>query len=122
MASRFVKTAVTVLLGFVLACQSVFLASANAVANAGAKKSHCCCSSKNCSTPACCAKRNQDQVPGAPASPPPTCQNELQALAAPVASTPVLPPRSTEELFTHVASSFSVRAIPLFQRDCSYLI
>src|SRR5882757_6485695 len=122
MTLRFVKTTVTVLLGFVLACQSVFLASANTGASAGARKSHCCCDSKNCSMPACCAKPAQNQVPFAPASPPPASQNELQALAASVVSSPVLPPRSTEELFTHVASSFSVRAIPLFQRDCSYLI
>src|SRR5882724_1851314 len=122
MTSRFVKTAVTVLLGFVLACQSVFLASANTVPNAGPRKSHCCCGSKNCPTPACCAKPAQNQVPFAPASPPPTSQNELQALAAPVVSAPTLPLRSTDELFTHVASSFSGRALPLFQRDCSYLI
>src|SRR5882724_10800307 len=122
MASRFMKTVVTALLGFVLVCQSVFLASANTGANAGAKKSHCCCGSKNCSTPACCAKSAQNQVPFAPASPPPISKSELQALAAPVVSTPVPPLRSTDELFTHVASSFSGRALPLFQRDCSYLI
>jgi len=116
------KTVVTALLGFVLVCQSVFLASANTGADTGLKKSHCCCSSKNCSTPACCAKPAQNQVPFAPASPPPISKSELQALAAPVVSTPVLPFRSTVELFTHLASSFLVRAIPLFQRDCSYLI
>src|SRR5882724_6737256 len=98
MTSRFVKTAVTVLLGFVLACQSVFLASANTVPNAGPRKSHCCCGSKNCPTSACCAKPAQNQVPFAPASPPATSQSELQALAAPVASTQALPPCSTEEL------------------------
>jgi hypothetical protein len=116
------KTVVTALLGFVLVCQSVFLASANTGANARAKGPHCCCGSKNCSTPACCAKPAQNQVPFAPASPPPISKSELQAWAAPVVSTPVLPPRSTNELFSRPASSFSASVIPLFQRNCSYLI
>jgi len=59
MASRLVKTAVVLLLGFVLVWHSVPTFGAGSVTNARGTESSCCCTgcdSKHCSTPACCAR------------------------------------------------------------------
>jgi hypothetical protein len=60
--------------------------------------------------------------PVAPAPVPSTSQNELQALAASVVSLLALPLSFPDKLPAQTATSISVTAIPLFQRDCCYLI
>src|SRR6266496_182182 len=89
MTSRIAKSAVVLLLGFVLAWQGVVSVSTGVSPNAGATKSSCCCSgcdSRHCSTPACCARPADDHTPYPPAPPPTSPQNERQALAASVSS------------------------------------
>ena len=126
MTSRIVKTAVTALLGFVLACQGVFLSTASAAASSSstAKVNSCChgCGTKHCSTSACCAKPAENQVPLAPVSTPPAQQTQLQALAAPITIILILPSDSTRQVVAAFAASFPRGTVPLFQRDCSYLI
>jgi len=59
MASRLVKTAFVLWLGFVLALQGVFTVSADIGTRTAATKRSCCCAGcdfKRCSTPACCAR------------------------------------------------------------------
>jgi hypothetical protein len=125
MTSRPIKMVVVLLVGFALAWQGVFATSARiGVATKDAKKS-CCrtgCDSKHCSTPACCVKPESPAAPVAPASLPSTTQNEFQALAATLVSLFTLSSRPASELPARDSSSVSVTAIPLFQRDCSYLV
>src|SRR6185369_3035573 len=125
MTSRPIKMAVVLLVGFVLAWQGVFASSARlGVTTEGAKKS-CCrtgCDNKHCSTPACCVKPESPSAPVAPASLPSTIQNQFQALAATLVSLFTLSSRPASELPARAPSSVSVTAIPLFQRDCSYLV
>src|SRR5437870_5693536 len=125
MTSRFVKTAVVILLGFVLVWQSVPTVSAGTGANVSGARSSCCCSgcdSRHCSTPACCAKPADDRTPFAPASLPTPSQNERHALAASVSSWLTLPSSPAHELPSQSVSSAAITAVPLFQRDCCYLI
>jgi hypothetical protein len=122
MMSHFVKTTAVILLGIVLAWQSVTTVSAGM--GVGGPKSTCCCSgcdSKHCSTPACCAKPADSRAPVAPASLP-VSQNEWLALATTISSCLVPLPVQTDELQARWPASVSVTAIPLFQRDCCYLI
>ena len=123
MTSRRVKTAVVLLVGFVLAWPCVFTAPVGdrSVATRVARK---CCDFQcaKCASPGCCAQPSQPSAPLPPALPPSTSHNEWQALAASVAPILALPSRSADELPSSAAWSSSLTAIPLFQRDCCYLL
>src|SRR5258708_40068841 len=124
MRSQTLRTATVILLGFILAIQGSVAASFGVIAPVA--KAGCChtdCNSKNCSTPACCAKPAENPVPFSPASLPSSSQNEFHALAASAVSLlALLPFCSTVEAPSRAISSASVTAIPLFQRDCCYLL
>src|SRR6185295_1551327 len=116
---------VVLLLGFLLAWQGAFASPARLGATSQSAKRSCCCAgcdNKHCATPACCVKPSSPSAPVAPASLPSTTQNEFQGLAATLVSLIALPSRSPNELPARAPSSVLVAAIPLFQRDCSYLI
>jgi len=122
MTSRFVKMSVVLLLGFILAGQGVFMTSAGntpIVSHAGCK----CCHSgtSKCAMPVCCAQP-ANHVPFAPASLPAPSQNEWHALAASVSSALTLPSIPIAGYSPHFVPPVSPTAIPLFQRNCSYLI
>jgi hypothetical protein len=119
------KTAVVLLLGFLLAWQSVATVAAKAGPIAGAAKSSCCCTGcdfKHCATPACCAKPADNPSPFAPAPVPPRSSQEWQALAASVTILLTLPLREADEPSAASSSFIWIPAVPIFQRDCSYLI
>jgi hypothetical protein len=125
MTSRPIKMAVVLLLGFVLACQGVFPPAGRVGAIAERAKRSCCCTgsdNKHCGIPACCVKRETPSAPVTPASLPSTSQNEFHALAVSVASVITLPVRQAGDLPACARSFASVTPIPLFQRDCSYLL
>jgi len=125
MLLRPVNTAVVFLLGLILASQCVFTISAGAAPNTpGAKTSCCCtgCDSKHCATPACCAKPADNRAPSVPVSPRSNTQKEVQALATGVASVLTLQAPPTVELSPTAFSFLRAAAVPIFQRDCSYLI
>src|SRR5712675_901820 len=125
MTSRPFKMAVVLLLGFVLAWQGVFASPVRLGATTQSVKRSCCCTgcdNKHCATPACCAKRDTPTAPVTPASLPSTSLNELQALAASVVALIALPSRAADKLPARAAVSSSVTSIPLFRRDCSYLL
>jgi hypothetical protein len=125
MRLRPIKMAVVLLLGFVLAWQGVFALSAPIGSTARGGKQGCCrtaCDDKHCATSGCCVKRDAPSAPVAPASLPSTSQNEVHALAAPTLSLLALPARAANELPTRAPSPSSVAAVPLFKRDCSYLL
>src|SRR5882724_4203116 len=124
MTLRPVKMAVVLLLGFALAWQGVFTVAAEVDQNPRGTKSSCCCTgcdSMRCATPACCARPSQPSPSSAPI-PPSISQNELQALAASTALLLTLPSHPTDDLYTTVSSLLRVATVPIFQRDCSYLI
>ena len=120
MALRLGKAAVVVWLGFVLAWQGFtavpFGSGAMPVAGSGS----CCRSSCDECAPACCGRPTQ---PASPYTPVPvrSSHNELQAIALPLANTLALYSPSAGE-FSFGPSPSPVAAVPLFQRDCSYLI
>jgi len=122
MISRLVKKAAGVLLGILLAWQSLPTPSAG-MGTGGAKSCCCCrgCDSRHCSTPACCTKPADNRGPVAPASLP-VSQNEWLALATTISSWLTLHCIQADELHAHGPASASVTAVPLFQRDCCYLI
>lgn len=125
MTLRPIKLAVVLLLGFVLAWQGVLAASATTGAKAHFGKRSCCCAGcddKHCAAPACCVKREAPSTPVAPASVPSAPQKEFRALAAAVLSLLPEPSRRANELPTYAPLSSLVTAIPLFQRDCCYLL
>jgi hypothetical protein len=125
MTSRPIKMAVVILLGFLLAWQGVFASSARiGTTEQVAKKSCCCtgCDNKSCATPACCVKPSSPSAPADPASLPSTSQNEFHALAVSAVSVLALPARPARELPACPASSALVTTVPLFQRDCAWLI
>ena len=124
MILRPVKMAVVLLLGFVLAWQGAFPVSAKANQSVLGTQSSCCCPGcdpAHCATPECCARPSQPSpstAPVAPYSP----QQELQALAVSAALLLSLPSRPADVLCTTDSSRLRVAAVPVFQRDCSYLI
>ena len=77
---------------------------------------------KHCATPVCCVKPADHRGPVAPAPLPISCQNEWHAVPATISSWLTLPSLRADELHSHWATPPSVTAIPLFQRDCCYLI
>src|SRR2546425_11306480 len=124
MILRPVKSAVVLLLGFVLAWQGVFTVSAGVNQNARGTKSSCCCTgcdSTRCATPACCSRPSRPSPSSAPVLPS-VSQNELQALGV-LAAQLLTPPSNPAEDFSTTASSLlQVATVPIFQRHCSYLI
>ncbi|SRR6266568_813094 len=121
MRARPVKTPVLLLVGVALIWQSIFTAFAGrtpVVARAGCK----CCESgcANYPTPACCAKPALPSVPLAPASARSRAQNQWQVLAVSAAASVVPGPQVADP--SPAASLFiEPKAVPIFQRDCSYL-
>ena len=125
MTLRFVKASVVLLLGFILAGQGVIMTSAGnvpvIVSHAGCR----CCKSGtvNCAMAVCCAKPARSSVPVGTAPLPASSQNEWHALAASASSSWLtLPSFSGDKLPSHSTAFAAATAVPLFQRNCSYLI
>jgi hypothetical protein len=83
-----------------------------------------CCGGKHgkCQTPACCARPADNHAPFAPASLPTPSQNEWHALAASTGFLLMLPLPSSNDLPATTILPASFTALPIFQRDCCYLI
>lgn len=124
MKPRRMKVAITLLLAFVVAWQAFFTAVA-AGGNAPAAGLGCCCTGcdfKHCSTPACCARPADDRTASAPASAPSRPSNEWQALIPSVIALLALPIHPVDEPLAVPSLLRWSAAVPIFQRDCSYLI
>lgn len=122
MMSRVAKRAVVLLLGLVLVGHGFFPTSA--AGGSPETKSACCCTGcdqTDCATPSCCVSPAGNRAPISPAPAPARTQNETQALAA-SASLLILPSIPVEDFAVSVSSFGHVAAVPIFQRDCSYLI
>jgi hypothetical protein len=123
MTLRLAKAALVLMLGFVLVWQGIPKASAGNGPMASHASCKCCVNGcGKCSTPVCCTKPVENHDPFAPASLPTPSPNEWHALAASASSWLTLPALSVDEFPSRFASSPSLTAVPLFQRDCCYLI
>ncbi|MBI3870452.1 MAG: hypothetical protein HY299_18140 [Verrucomicrobia bacterium] len=125
MTLRPIKLPLVLVLGFTLAWQGVFASTSRVGATTRRAMRSCCCAgcdNRHCATPACCVKRDTPSVPLAPASLPSASQNEFHALAVSVVALITLPSRQVGDLPACASSIASVTSIPLFQRDCSYLL
>jgi hypothetical protein len=119
MGVKLTKMTVALLLGILLAVAPTV--ATLAAPSAPAVKS-CCCHGNHCCHMACCAAPKGPAAPVAPAPVPSTSQTDLQALSASIISTLTLPPVVQKSFSPQYSSTLSMTAIPLFQRDCSYLI
>ena len=103
-----------------------FLAGPTSVAAVGTQdlKARRCCGSGcgSCSAMPCCAKPAERHAPITPCSVPQNCSKEIHALLAHViASVSILPTRP--KAFSFDFSPLPrAGAVPIFQRDCSFLI
>src|SRR6266704_2149194 len=99
---------------------------ASSLANPAAADSppscHCCNSDRsNCATPVCCSRPADSRAPVTPAAPRLALAHDSQLIAAPSLCVFTLP-RSTAQAPTTAFSSLQVGAVPIFQRDCSFLL
>ena len=85
---------------------------------------HCCnFDPAKCVTPVCCTEPVREPGQSSPASAPLSRnQSEWQAVSAAMSALPALPSIPNASLSLSAASTPPLRAIPIFQRDCSYLI
>ena len=91
-------------------------------ARGSAPACHCCNSyPRNCSRPACCASQPDSRAPVSPAVPHLASGSVWQALAPASLTLLTLGP-STLSSFPLAPSPVQAAAVPIFQRDCSFLI
>ncbi len=113
---KFASVMLALLVGLLMPGQVASSATSSTIA------CHCCNSKQaQCRTSACCVRHTDNQTPATPATPPATPQYEWHALAATI-TVLKLPSVSFTSLPTAANFSPSLTALPLFQRDCSYLI
>ena len=118
---RLVKMAVMLLLG-ALAWQTLPPEALGTGPVSNAPADTCCGSACGCCKgSACCARPAQPSSSSAPLPASSSSRKDLKALVLPLTATPGLYlPSSGELRFT--APPSPVVAVPIFQRDCSYLI
>ena len=122
MILRLAKTALVVLLGFLLVRLGVSTLSAGNGPNLTVSCQCCKVGCTKCHMPACCSKPADNHGPLAPTPLPARGPNEWHALAASVSPWLTLPPLSTDELLVRSAPFASLAVVPLFQWDYCYLI
>lgn len=95
-----------------------------ASAGSGSAPTCACCNSDpaNCVTPSCCPSPDRQRCPEAPPSRPSSGSSELQGLAADLSAVWTLLRSVPNESSTPLISFLPLRAVPIFQRDCSFLI
>ncbi|PYJ85899.1 MAG: hypothetical protein DME22_07370 [Verrucomicrobia bacterium] len=114
------KKVTAILFSFLLAgAQSVF--AANSLCAVAPAKARCACS--HCDKPTCCAARSVplSQQPVAPPSRDGS-QNQLHLLPAIVAQLISLTAPSLAESVSSASPSLKVTDVPLYVRNCSYLV
>lgn len=126
MSARLTRTAslfLTILMGVVTCWQGVLaFPSGLAASSAPCARKCCCCGHAKCRAPGCCSEPADNRVPLAPASSPTPSPNPWQALAASSVFAPALFSPFAPGARVTTSPSASVTAVPIFQRDCCYLI
>jgi hypothetical protein len=116
MALKLAKFAVALLLGFILAAYPVV----GMYGPSPVTKS--CCHGGHCCKMGCCAAPQTPASPVNPAPAPSPSQQELQAPTLSLLSLLTPPLFTSKGQAAQFSSSVLMTAIPLFQRDCCYLI
>jgi hypothetical protein len=118
MALKLTRLVIALVLGLILAAHPFVTVSATSPAakSCCCKGAHCCCDM------ACCVAPNAPSAPATPAPVPSTSQNELQVMAIPVVTLLTFPSPPANKYPWRFSSSASMAAVPLFQRDCCYLV
>jgi hypothetical protein len=119
------RKALSVLLVVMLCIMTVWQAGsavADKIPTASTPICKCCdYDPAKCATPACCARPSDSGAPAAPVVPRCASGNEWQAV--PIAPLTVSTrPRCTVHELPVPLPSILVGAVPIFQRDCSFLI
>ena len=121
--SRTTTTVIGIVVGCVLLLQGAFTTFAKP-SSTGART--CCCrgcDSKHCSTPACCAKPAGNRAPSAPAAASSSnVRTDWQALPASAAKVICFYSLRDETSPVPPKNPRPVPVVPLFQRNCSYLL
>jgi len=92
-------------------------------ASASASACACCHAERgNCSTPACCTEPSDDRVPVIPVAPRTASGYEAHVIVPTALAFFTLPRSPLHTLSIDTSSFLSLRAVPIFDRDCSYLI
>ena len=120
MALRLAKTAIVLLLGFLLSAQGVLPVSPQTGLRRATCKCHHDCNA--CPTPACCGVSNGPSTPISPAPVPFAPQVEWQALAAPATAFFVPVPPCMGGICPPASTVTKVTTVPIFERDCAFLL
>jgi hypothetical protein len=112
-----------ILMGVVTCWQGVLAFPSGLAAPTAPCVRKCCrCANAKCGAPGCCSKSSDNRAPFLPASSAPISPNDWQAPAMTAAASPALLSTSAAGSRTTASPSAPVTAVPLFQRDCCYLI
>jgi hypothetical protein len=125
LVQRFVAMLLALALGVAAAAPGATPASQDrASARSGSAPTCKCCNfdPANCVTPSCCPSPARHRCPEAPPSRPSSGSSELQGLAAALSAVWTLPRAIPNEVRVRSNSLLPLRAVPIFQRDCSFLI
>jgi len=111
------------LLAIATAWQGALLADAGQTVSVSKPVCKCCdFDPAKCATPACCAwPADNSRAPVTPVTPRPASGTERQAIAVIPLAISTLPRFSVHEL-PFPSASIQAGAVPIFQRDCSFLI
>jgi hypothetical protein len=122
MTGKLEKMITALLLGFFLIAQPVVAMSPLTAAGGSVHAKACCGHCGRCHAKACCVKPNAPATPVTADSVIPISQNEWQALAVFAVAWMTLPALPASQDFLHFSAPVSLTVVPLFQRDCCYLI
>jgi len=123
MSYRQVTTAVVLVLAFLLTWPCGFTVPFGDRPVSARVAGNCCGHHRaKCASPACCTRPAQPSAPLSAAPAASTSQNEWQLLAASVDPVLALLSRSADRFPLGVAWFPLLNTIPLFQRDCCYLL
>jgi len=111
------------LLGVVLFNTPPTLLTASGSVSPSTLSCHCCQSGPaNCATPTCCTAPTNESRPVSPASEPSRAPLEAKALVGSATVVLNVALAASDKVFPPATFLLPVRALPIFQRDCSYLI
>src|SRR6266850_1119448 len=111
------------LLGVVLFNSPPTLLTASGSVSPSTLSCHCCQSDPaSCATPTCCTAPANESRPISPASAPSRASQEAKALVGPATVVLSAALAANDKVFRPATFLLPVRALPIFQRDCSYLI
>jgi hypothetical protein len=122
MCARLAKLIAVLLTGLALVCQGFALSTAPVAAAHEAAATCCAKGCTSCGSTSCCAAPADHRAPSAPA-PQRSALEELQSIAPPAQTLFSLHAPAVPEFFPPAAlPAIQDGTVPIFQRNCSFLI